>query len=388
MPIIVFLLSIFLIFPSKNVAFGTGGTLGLLAYLILPPLSFSILLAVERSKPWAQWLKRHEKWLLALASAFLVMMLVVRYPMSQAGLLGVGSDRDEALDIGISRLLAGEFPYYARTYLGGRLTPMPGAFLLAAPFHLLGGAAWQNLLWGPIGLVLLTKMTSGLQARAAFAIVVFFGQPLLLQDYMHGGDLGVNCFYVAAALMLVHHVSVEGNPRRRNLIVSAIFLGIAIVSRPIFASAAILGVSYIFGHCGRRHAAIFTAALVSIMAILILPFLLYDASAFMPQHLISQLPKAWFGTSIALSVAGLLVATAPAYCKIRQLSGLYGCMAISLGLMVVMPVFYNSYIKGGILTQSPRTIAYALPACLFAVLALLPKLAVKKSVSSVNPSSD
>jgi len=44
-------------------------------------------------------------------------------------------------------LLAGRSPYARTTYLGNTRHHLPGAFLLASPFVLLGTSALQSLLW-------------------------------------------------------------------------------------------------------------------------------------------------------------------------------------------------------------------------------------------------
>lgn len=57
------------------------------------------------------------------------------------------SDGDDAIELAINELRAGHYPYYAKTFLGNPITPMPGALLLALPFYLLGNATLQNLFW-------------------------------------------------------------------------------------------------------------------------------------------------------------------------------------------------------------------------------------------------
>jgi len=54
-----------------------------------------------------------------------------------------GSDDDDALNLGAMALLTGRSPYSQSTYLGNLLHHLPGAFVLAAPFVLLGTSALQ-----------------------------------------------------------------------------------------------------------------------------------------------------------------------------------------------------------------------------------------------------
>lgn len=316
MPPAALLLSLITVLPSLPIALNSGGVRAAMLYAALVPASFATLAIVEGIPVLAERVRRHERVVVALAVLALVLAFAVRYPMSQAGLLGLGTDRDEALDIGVGLILQGHFPYHAWTCMGAPLTPLPGALLLASPFHLMGKAAWQNLLWMPIGLVLLVDAARGLRMRTPLAAV-------------------------AAALAA------------------------AVVSRPVFAVAAVAGAAFVFGRQGPRAGAVFAASLTVVAGALLLPFLLYDASAVLPRHLLSKLPPGWAGPAFAMAAAGLLVAALPAFRPVRGCPALYGTVAAGLGLTLAVPVGF------GWLAWS-RTVEYAVPACQFAALALLP----------------
>lgn len=361
---VVVLLSLLTLMPSMQIAFNSGGLRGMLIYVGAIPSVFATLFLMERWPPLGTRVRRYERVLLAMTVLAMIVAFSIRYPMSQAGLLGLGSDRDEALDIGVERLLSGLFPYYARTYLGLPLTPMPGALVLAAPFHLLGAAAWQNLLWLPVGLALFVHAAARFQTRAAFAVAALVGNIAVVQDYLHGGDLGVNAIYVAAALWVVHGIGAQSAPRPQALALAGVLLAVAVVSRPIFATAAILAVSYMAGRQGLRTAIIFSSFVALTIAALVLPFLLYDAAAFFPRHLLKMVPPRWAGTCYALIAAGMLVAAAPLVWKPTELRSLYALMAISLGLMLALPVAIDAL-------GNTRMLTYATPACFFGMLAVL-----------------
>lgn len=365
MPPVVLLLSLITVLPSLPIALNSGGVRGAILYAALVPASFATLAIIEGIPDLAERVRRFERAVVALAVLALVLAFIVRYPMSQAGLLGVGTDRDEALDIGVERLLAGLFPYHARTYMGVPLTPLPGAMLLAMPFHLMGAAAWQNLLWMPVGLFLLVDAARGLRTRAPLAVVALFGNLTVLQDHTHGGDLGVNSVYAAAALWLVHRAGSAEAPRPALLAVAAAVLAVAVVSRPVFAVAAVVGAAFVTGRQGPRAGAVFAAVLTAAAAALLLPFLLHDPAAVLPRHLLSKLPPGWEGTAFAMTAAGLLVAALPAFRPVTGRPALYGTVAAGLGVMLAVPVGF------GCLGWAP-TVEYATPACQFAALALLP----------------
>lgn len=358
-------LSLLTIPSSLPIALNSGGTLGSALYVALVPAAFSALAAIERVPGLAERVQRQERAIFVLATVVLVVAFAIRYPLSQAGLLGIGTDRDEALDIALARLLDGQFPYYGRTQFGNALTPMPGALLLAAPFHLAGASAWQNLLWMPVALLLLADAARALRTRMALAVVALFASPAVLQDHMHGGDLAVNAIYVAAALWLLHRVASAEAPRSRALMLAAAVLAVAVASRPVFAAAAVLGTAYMLGRHGPRAGALFAAVLASVIGALVLPFLLYDAAAFFPQHLVRKLPAGWSVPSYVMIGAGLLVAALPAVRPVSGLPALYAVMAASLGLMLALPIGIRAM-------SSPSMLPYLIPAGLFGVLALLP----------------
>ncbi|NYZ12914.1 hypothetical protein HL658_10150 [Azospirillum sp. RWY-5-1] len=372
MPPVALLLSLITVLPSLPVALNSGGVPGAVLYAALVPASLATLAIVEGIPELAERVRRFERAIVALAILALVAAFAVRYPMSQAGLLGLGTDRDEALDLGVGLILEGRFPYHARTYMGVPLTPLPGALLLASPFHLMGAAAWQNLLWMPVGLILLVDAARGLRVRVPLAVVALFGNLTVLQDHMHGGDLGVNSVYAAAALWLVHRAGSAEAPRPWILVSTAAVLAVAVVSRPVFAVVAIAGAAFVVGRQGPRAGAVFAAVLAAVAAALLLPFLLYDPAAVLPRHLLSKLPPGWLGPAFAMAAAGLLVAALPALRPVTGIPALYGTVAAGLGVMLAVPV-------GVGWLGWARTVEYAAPACQFAALALLPSCRVTEN---------
>ena len=169
-------------------------------------------------------------WLMA-ACAFLLLLFVWRYPHAHAGPPGTGSDRDDALNVALRAITHLRYPYREKTFLGGAITPMPGALLLASPFYLLGNSAFQNLFWPPVFCRWAYRFFGGTTAALWFSLIFLIGCPSSLYDFITGGDYLVNALYVAIAMDLVF-VSIP-DARKWHLPAAAVFLGIAISSRPI-----------------------------------------------------------------------------------------------------------------------------------------------------------
>ncbi len=58
---------------------------------------------------------------------------------------GLGSDRDEALEVAVRALAASENPYLAELSTGNPVSPLPGELVLAAPFVWLGVSGLQTV---------------------------------------------------------------------------------------------------------------------------------------------------------------------------------------------------------------------------------------------------
>ena len=125
---------------------------------------------------------RIDRWGPLWLAAALALAFVAMFPIARSGLLGPGSDRADALDVALRALFAGRPPYQTHTFLGNSPTPLPGALILAAPFHLAGTSALQNLLWGPLFAFLCPSMTGDRRAAIACVAALVLLSPAAMQD--------------------------------------------------------------------------------------------------------------------------------------------------------------------------------------------------------------
>ena len=227
----------------------------------------------------------------ALSLALLAVSFALVYPVADSGVVGGGSDRDEALNLAAGELLAGRYPYYPRTYLDGPISPFPGAVLLAAPFVLLGNSAFQNLFWlAALAAVAARWLGSGGRGLALLWTLLL-ASPGALNELMVGGDLLANACYVATLALLL---LTEERPRRRLLL--AALLGLALSSRLNY----LLVAPPLLAHGARRRgvrAALGEAGVIgAAWAAVTLPLYLADPAGFSPLHTVGKLAQ--FGAVI------------------------------------------------------------------------------------------
>jgi len=176
----------------------------------------------------------------------------VLFPIAKSGLVGPGSDRDDALNVTLRALLHGNYPYYTLTYLGNPPTPMPGAILLAAPFFALGTSALQNLFWVTVFIKYAPRIFGSASSAVVYVLIFIFLSPASLQDFVTGGDLLVNCLYIVLAVEFV--IRVQSAQRSATRFIVYLFLSICLSSRPIFIIVVPILSAYLFQRAGSRWA--------------------------------------------------------------------------------------------------------------------------------------
>ncbi|QCG92159.1 hypothetical protein [Azospirillum sp. TSH100] len=362
---VVTVLALLLFVPSAELAVKFLGWPLTGAYAVGLVLAGAVIFAIERHDRLAPLVQRRE-WLLA-AGWILVMavLLAVVYPLAQSGVYGRGSDRDEALTAGIQALLDLRYPYYERTYFGGRLSPMPGALFLGLPFHLMGSVAIQNFVYGAGCILLAARALSGWRTRWLLLPLLTLGNIAFLQDYVTGGDFVLTSLYVGVAVW-VNAGAIERGEGGPSAMAKAAFLGLALCSRPIYAVAAVALAAHALRRQGLRSAAAFALTAGTAAAILILPFYLYDPAAFLPSHILNFMPPPLRWLDTALPAAALLLATLPVV-RPMDVWGLFAVTAAALGLILVPGAAVR------MATDNP-SLYYLAPPALYAAAALLGRM--------------
>jgi len=237
------------------------------------------------------------------------------------------SDRNTALNVAITELAHGRYPYFARTQLRNPISPLPGALVLAAPFVLgLGSSAYQNYFWL---LVLAAVLANFKSARWALLVLwCALASPLVLQEFLFQSDFMANSMYLlVAAIWFMRY------PRRWW---AGVFLGIALASRINAIFYAPLLLAYVVRRDGWRSAAKAGVLPALTAAALIVPFYLYSPAEFGPLRALSKVAiPALPGASLVIALA--TVATVAALCLwLRTEHQLWAALAAAQAVPVLL----------------------------------------------------
>jgi hypothetical protein len=297
-----------LVVVSVHLAMNLGGPTVVVLYAVA--IGLVTLLLVPRA---TDRLQRAPSWVLpalVLAClAVLVTVFVVGVPVAANMTLGVGSDRANALDVALSQLAVGHYPYAATTYLQNPITPLPGALVLAAPFRfLLGSAAWQNVAWTAL---LLPVLNGGWRLRpgpTVLWLLTVVGGLEVWREFIIGDDLVTGAVPALAAVMWTLRAAGAGPVRRAGsawvLTAAAVALGVTTCTRPHLALVVVIVAVAVGLRAGRRRALLVGGVAAAVWVVLIVPFLLGGLARFSPLHVAAKV-TAQRGLSVGIVVIAL-----------------------------------------------------------------------------------
>lgn len=290
--------------------------------------------------------ERDAFWLAVGTLIAILAVFVCLYPAAKSGIVGQGSDADNALNIATRALLRGRFPYYQPTYLGNPISPLPGSLLLAVPFVLLGNSAYQNLFWIAAFFVLAREwLESGPQALLLLWIILALS-PVVWWELATGADLLSNSIYVLVLMLVLVRSIPKPNLTSLSKTPLSILVGISISSRANFAFTLPLVFSILVQSAGWKCAAKYTGLACLAAGAVTFPFYLNDPRGFTPIHILKKLsgldptlPHA--ALVMTLAMAGLALVLS---CQRMDRSGtvlLRNC-ALLLSFPVLFLVLLNS----------------------------------------------
>lgn len=280
--LIIFCLSLGI--PSSGTVYKYFGYPGLIVYINVVCLAVLLGYRFVMAKFLSLVTEKQAFWLMCLTMLGLLVAFVIVYPLANSGLMGSGSDRDEALNIAATELVHLRYPYYNKTYLGGPISPLPGAIILAIPFVLIGNSAYQNFFW----LMAFFQFTKTYLKDGRLALILIWSilelSPEILREFLTGGDGLSNSIYVLIFVLLLIRLIFESNINKLLKILIAILLGISLSSRPHLIFILPLVFSMLIQKKGLKSAVKYMLVICTVLTAVTLPFYLYDPQAFSPMQ--------------------------------------------------------------------------------------------------------
>jgi len=196
---------------------------------------------------------------------------------------GKSSDRDEALELAVTRLANGETPYYpAGNPQAGPLSVLPGSIALAAPFVALGNVGYQNVAWLAVLLFALAWRFKNPALALCLLLVPLVVSPAALYEFISGGDLIANGIFVALGFLFALQAWLSADTPAWRRWLACGLLGIALASRPNFLLLAPLFVACVWRARGLRQG-LLAGLLTGLTSVaLIVPFYFHDPAGFTP----------------------------------------------------------------------------------------------------------
>lgn len=327
-------LAVSLIAPSLSIVrlHGGGGITVLYVLFAIAVVWFGPRLPLPSSP-------RARAWLAALTFAGIAVTFAVVYPRVNVHVPGAGSDDDDALNLGVRALAAGQSPYAERTYLGNALHQLPGAFVIAAPFVAAGSSALQNLFWIPLVLLAIRRerrdrvppeVADAETLRLAWMMLA--ACPVVIDEIVTGTGHGANAIYVLLGLWWL--------TRTRRPIAASAAWGVALASRLNFPALLPIGFAAVRARWGSGVAAAAMAVSAAVVVGLTAPFYVAHPEAFGPTESLSRLnvfnqylPHA--GTIIASAVIGVALWIAT---RVNDRASVFAAAGVVLALPVAAGV--------------------------------------------------
>ena len=293
------------------------------------------------------------RWLTALTFLIILAAFLVLYPIANSGTVGGGTDGDEALNLATTELLQGHYAYYPVTYLGNRISPLPGALFLAIPFVLLGNSAYQNFFWLLVFMVGMRWYFRDGRVSLLLLGAIFLLSPVIPYEFVVGSDYFSNSLYVLFFMLWLVNAASRPDLRSWQRIIPAVLLGVGLSSRANFVLILPVLFSALVQQAGWKSALKYTVLTGVTFGVITAPFYLYDPQGFSPLHvagklgaLESVLPFASFIIPLATGLMSLALAFFQP--KSRNINILLRNCAAVLAFPVLCGIILASIKQGGI----------------------------------------
>lgn len=267
-------------FTSSGLVQKYVGLTGLLGYSVGVIVAIRVLCGFH-----ARIATKLDAWFRPLILAIMAMLaasFLGLHPIEDGRGPGHSSDRDEGLELAVTRMQSGLNPYYPQNPVAGPLSLLPGAILLSAPFVWLGSVGLQNVFWLGAFAWILGRLSKNRTLPWLMIGGLLCLSPSTLYEFISGGDMISNGAYVACFLCFFWQAWMAERPRLLHQVLTGMLLAIGLASRANFILLLPL-VGAAIWHGGNWKCASAAVSLVTTSyLLLVVPFYWWDPSAFTP----------------------------------------------------------------------------------------------------------
>ncbi|MEI6676342.1 MAG: hypothetical protein WCO57_14325 [Verrucomicrobiota bacterium] len=309
------ILVLLLAFPSFGFIQKYTGLIGVAGYVAFVAIVFFLIW--KFGVRFAPLLRRHFRLACVLIFAGFAVCFAIVYPIENSRGLGKSSDRDDGLNLAVTRMADGQSPYYQHDKFAGPLSVLPGGILLAAPFVALGNSAYQNLFWLAVFLVCANWWFKDRALALVLLTVPLALSPAAMYEYISGGDMLTNGIYVAVVFLLVMKLCSNPNAAGWLRWICCVLLGVCLASRSNFPLLLPLFGAALWQTVGWRQAVIAVVVVGLVEVVITVPFYLHDPAGFTPllsryklaivDHAMPWASKAMIGMTALLGILGAWV---------------------------------------------------------------------------------
>jgi hypothetical protein len=193
------------------------------------------------------------------------------------------------------KFLHGEYPYAARTHLGGVVSGLPGLFFITMPFYFAGDVGYfqaTTVLLFALCCFLLFK-----KEKALMAFLLFFLSVGFLWEVYVRSDIGGNSVLVALYLVLIEQM--RKNSTGKKMFFAGIIMGILMTTRTVFVIPFVIYLIRWIDFRKKGPVALFLISSVIVFCSFLLPFVAGHFDTFLSNNpFIEQTDKMPVGISI------------------------------------------------------------------------------------------
>jgi hypothetical protein len=209
-------------------------------------------------------------------------------------------DRWSAMTSFNERLLAGQYPYEARTHLGSRVSGLPMLFALGLPFQWAGDVGYLQVFL-LVAFAAVCQRRWGRRYDLVWPFLLLVASPAYAWEVAARSDLASNAMVAVLFLFLCEHW--RGHTTSARMAGIGVLGGLVASTRLVMLVPMVVYFVGYFGPHDRRTAAVAAGVALATFTATLAPFVIWDARLFLADN-----PLAWQIALVPVTVRAAAVA--------------------------------------------------------------------------------